>query len=105
MRAVRLSALAGLLLLVGCDRRDLHIESDTSWAGQVDGIGAVAGYRDSTIALEKVKTKVCWSIHKATSAGTLHVWVEDGTWGGVGTDVIADQVTTEPNGILEGCEQ
>ena len=103
MRRAALLPIISTLFIAGCGGRVVHIESDTSWTGTIDGIGQVSGRGGQTFALDAVSTPVCWTITKSTSAGTLRVYSEASTWFGLGEDVEAEQTTTAPNGQVTGC--
>ncbi|MGE5091823.1 MAG: hypothetical protein ACM3OH_06590 [Bacillota bacterium] len=103
LRMAALLPIMSTVLIAGCGGRVIHIESDTSWSGTIDGIGAVSGRGSTTFALDAVSSPVCWTITKLTAAGTLRVYSEASTWFGLGEDIEAEQTTTEPNGDVTGC--
>jgi hypothetical protein len=103
MRIAALLPIVSTLVIAGCGDRVIHIESDTSWSGTIDGVGAVSGRGGKTFALDAVSSPVCWTITKTTEAGTLRVYSEASTWFGLGEDIEAEQTTTEPNGDVTGC--
>jgi hypothetical protein len=103
MRISALLPIVSTLVIAGCGGRVIHIESDTSWSGTIDGIGAISGRGSKTFALDAVSSPICWTITKTTAAGTLRVYSEQSTWFGLGEDIEAEQTTTEPNGDVTGC--
>lgn len=102
---MRLTVLAPAmaLLLASCGGRVVHIESDTTWSGEIDGVGTVTGRGSKTFALDATTSPACFTITKTADAGTLRVYVEQSTWFGIGEDVLAEQTTTEPGGSVTGC--
>jgi hypothetical protein len=100
---MRWLVFAAVVLLCACDKTTLVIESDTSWAGEVDGVGQVADRGHARFELPNSKTENCWSIHKTSSAGTLRAYAEDDTWFGLGSEVDGEATTTAPNGAVQGC--
>ena len=95
--------LPAVLLLCACDKTTLVVESDTSWAGEVDGLGQVADRGTARFELPNAKQELCWSIQKTSSAGTLRAYAEDDTWFGLGSQVDGEATTTAPNGSVQGC--
>jgi hypothetical protein len=92
------------MLLTACADKRLHVESDTSWAGNVDNFGEITGHGNSEVELEASGGRQCWDIHKTTSAGTLRAYVRDKK-NLLGTDTDGDMTTTEANGHVTGCTQ
>ena len=92
-------------LLVGCDKKHLIVESNTSWSGNVSYIGPVSGTGNASIDLSDQPSDVCWELKKDTSAGTLRAYLEDETWFGLGKEFDGDQTTTAPDGMVRGCNQ
>ena len=84
---MRLPALMAVVLLCACNKTTLVIESDTSWAGSIDGVGQVADRGDARFELPNVKQENCWELRKTSSAGTLRAYAEDDTWFGLGSEV------------------
>ena len=103
MRITAFLPIVSTLVIAGCGGRVIHIESDTSWTGTIDGVGAVAGRGSKSFTLDATSSPVCWVITKTTAAGTLRVYSEQSTWFGLGEDIEAEQTTTEPNGDVTGC--
>lgn len=97
--------LLGVLLLCGCSGKTLVVESDTSWAGEIDRQGTVAGTGGHEFALGGYQGEVCWTLAKTTSLGTLRAYARDDTWFGLGSQVDGEAVTTAPNGQVAGCAQ
>lgn len=96
--------LALLVLVMGCGGTTLVVESDTSWAGSVDGSGAIAGrYRAEYDLAGAAGT--CWTVSKTTEAGTLRVYSRTSEWFGLGDEVSGESTTTEPMGTVTGCVQ
>jgi hypothetical protein len=97
--------LVAAVLLSSCGEQILHIESDTAWSGTV-GASAVSG-RGSWEGRLPNRTasrgQVCWRIQKDSDAGTLRVWVEQGTFFGLGNVVESEMTTTAPHGAVSGC--
>ena len=58
MRISALLPIVSTLVIAGCGGRVIHIESDTSWSGTIDGIGAISGRGSKTFALSSRCTKV-----------------------------------------------
>lgn len=94
-----------LLGLAACETKELVIESNTAWAGEITGYGAVAGEGNAVIDLTDAPSDVCWTLRKTTSAGTLRAYLRDETWFGLGNEIDGDQTTTLPNGEIGGCNQ
>ncbi len=105
MRTRALLPIVATLLIAGCGGRVVHIESDTSWTGSIDGFGPISGHGNKTYALDAVSSPVCWTVTKATDAGTLRVYSDRSTFFGLGEEVEAEQTTTAPNGSVSGCVQ
>jgi len=95
----------GVLLLCGCSGKTLVVESNTSWSGEIDRVGTVAGRGGKEFGLSGLRGEVCWVITKSTSLGTLRAYARDDTWFGLGSEVDGEAVTTAPNGRVEGCAQ
>jgi hypothetical protein len=96
-------ALTAVVLLCACDKTTLVIESDTSWAGDIDEVGQVADRGHARFELPNAKRELCWSIRKTSSAGTLRAYAEDETWFGLGSDIDGEASTTAANGVVQGC--
>ena len=105
MRFRWIAPAGAALMLAGCGAQVLHVESDTAWTGTIASIGPVEGRgsRDFELSGSPDRGQVCWSIQKASDAGTLRVWVEQSTWFGLGNDIDADNTTTDPLGVVNGC--
>lgn len=97
--------LLGMLLLCGCSGKTLVVESDTSWSGEIDRVGSVAGRGDGEFDLGGLHGEVCWTLAKTTSLGTLRAYARDDTWFGLGSETDGEAVTTAPNGRVQGCAQ
>jgi hypothetical protein len=89
-------------LLAGCAERTLMIESDTSWSGNVQQVGAINGQGGAELELPSTGGRLCWDLQKGTTAGTLRAYVRDKK-NFFGTDTDGDMATTEPNGLITGC--
>ena len=100
---MRLLALTAVMVLCACDKTTLVVESDTSWAGSVDGVGQVADRGGARFELPDAKRENCWELRKTSSAGTLRAYAEDETWFGLGSEVDGEAITTAPNGMVTGC--
>jgi hypothetical protein len=98
------NGLALLVLLTGCGGTTLVVESDTSWAGSVDGFGAISGRFKAEYELHDADGK-CWTVSKTTEAGTLRVYSKTSEWFGLGDQVSGESTTTEPMGTVTGCVQ
>lgn len=88
-----------LLVLVGCDKPTLYIESDTVWTGRVIGSSStseVEGTGNKTYKLRSGQT--CWSFTKATEQGRLRVFAKIR-----GNRTNGDDRTTQPFGTVNGC--
>jgi hypothetical protein len=96
--------LALLFLAMGCGGTTLVVESDTSWSGSVDGFGPVAGRFKAEYDLGDASGK-CWTVSKATEAGTLRVYSKTSEWFGLGDQVSGESTTTQPMGTVTGCVQ
>jgi hypothetical protein len=94
--------LALLALVMGCGGTTLVVESDTSWAGTVDGFGPISGRLAAEYDLQDAAGK-CWTVSKVTEAGTLRVYAKTSEWFGLGTEVSGDLTTTQPRGTVVGC--
>lgn len=105
MAGYRVAVLVAALALTGCDEKHLIIESDTSWEGTVTYVGDIAGTGDADVDLSDVPSNVCWTVRKLTQEGSLRVYLMDETWFGLGTENDGDQTTTEPTGVVRGCNQ
>ena len=77
---VRRLGLTLLVLVTGCGGTTLVVQSDTSWAGSVDGYGAVSGRFRAEYDLGDAAGR-CWTISKTTEAGTLQVYSKTSEWG------------------------
>lgn len=91
--------------LMGCDSKELVIQSNTGWEGTVAGIGTIAGQGNDVIDLSDAPSDVCWELRKTTSAGVLRAYLRDETWFGLGTEYDGDQATSEPGGQIGGCNR
>jgi hypothetical protein len=96
--------LALLVFVMGCAGTTLVVESDTSWAGSVDGYGAISGRLRAEYDLGDAAGK-CWTVSKATEAGTLRVYSKTSEWFGLGNQVSGESTTTQPMGTVTGCVQ
>jgi hypothetical protein len=96
--------LALLVLLAGCGGTTLVVESDTSWAGSVDGVGAISGSYRAEYDLGDADGK-CWTVSKTSEAGTLRVYSKTSEWFGLGDQVSGNSTTTVPMGTVTGCVQ
>ena len=96
--------LALLALVTGCGGTTLVVESDTSWAGSVDGYGSIAGRFRTEYDLGDADGN-CWTVSKTTEAGTLRVYSKTSEWFGLGDQVSGESTTTEPMGTVVGCVQ
>jgi hypothetical protein len=103
MRLARVLPSLALLALAACGSRELYIESDTQWAGTVQALGNVSGSGTRVIDLNRAPSPVCWTIGKTTSAGTLHVYGRQSSFGGTEVDIVDEGTTTAPNGVVQGC--
>jgi hypothetical protein len=95
----------GVVLLAGCSGKTLHIESNTTWVGNIEQFGDIAGRGNAAYDLGGTYGLICWKINKTTSLGLLRVFSDDKTWFGLGSEVDGDQTTTAPNGEVTGCSQ
>ncbi len=97
--------LVAALLLASCGEQILHIESDTSWTGTIDGslVSGRGAYEGRLPNRTAGRGSVCWSIEKDSDAGTLKAWVEQGTFFGLGNVVESEMTTTAPHGVVSGC--
>ena len=96
-------ALAVLTILVmGCGGSHLVVDSDTSWAGNVDGFGAISGQGKADYDLRDAG-RLCWEIAKLTDAGTLRAYSTTSEWFGLGTEINGEATTTAPRGTVRGC--
>lgn len=107
---MRLRLLAVPLLaawLAGCDTKELIVESNTAWRATFanSDIQPIQGSGNSVIDLADAPSNVCWEVQKLTSAGTLRAYLRDETWFGIGVEYDGDQTTTEPGGIVGGCNR
>jgi hypothetical protein len=97
-------SLALLAFVLGCGGTTLVVDSDTSWAGTVDGYGPISGRLKAEYDLQDAGGR-CWTVSKATEAGTLRVYSKRSEWFGLGTEVSGEATTTEPMGTVTGCVQ
>jgi hypothetical protein len=95
-------SLAVLACMMGCGGTTLVVDSDTSWAGSVDGYGTIAGHLKAEYDLPAGGGQ-CWTISKATEAGTLRVYSKTSEWFGLGNEVSGESTTTQPMGTVTGC--
>jgi hypothetical protein len=97
--------LVAALLLASCGEQILHIESDTSWTGTIDGspVSGRGSYEGRLPNRTAARGSVCWRIEKDSDAGTLRAWVEQGTFFGLGNVVESEMTTTAPHGVVSGC--
>jgi hypothetical protein len=95
-----LYALPLLALLAACADGEVHVESDTSWQGTIDGIGAVEGTGDRVFEVS-VGDDTCWQLTKTGPNGVLRAYGREKTI--LGTDIADDATTTEPGGTVAGC--
>ncbi len=86
-----------------CGDKVLYVESNASWAGTVDGIGAVTGTGSADFDVAEVDGEVCWTLHKTTLAGTLRAYVKDEGAFGASSDIEGLETTSEPYGEIGGC--
>ena len=93
-----------LAFVMGCGGSTLVVDSDTSWAGSVDGYGAISGRLRAEYDLG-AGAGHCWTVSKATEAGTLRVYSDRSEWFGLGNEVSGESTTTEPMGTVTGCVQ
>jgi hypothetical protein len=100
---MRFLAVTAVVLLCACNKTTLVVESDTSWAGSIEGVGQVADRGDARFELPDLKRESCWELRKTSSAGTLRAYAEDDTWFGLGSEIDGEAVTTAPNGVVRGC--
>jgi hypothetical protein len=87
------------LALVGCDKPDLVIESDTVWTGNVIGSSStsqVEGSDNKTYQLRSGQT--CWNFKKATEQGNLRAYAKVR-----GNRTSGDERTSAPFGSISGC--
>ena len=96
--------LAVLALVMGCGGVTLVVDSDTSWAGTVDGYGAISGHLRTEYDLGDAGSS-CWTVSKLTEAGTLRVYSDRSEWFGIGNEVSGESTTTQPMGTVTGCVQ
>lgn len=95
----KVALAAVVLLLVGCDKPTLYIESDTGWTGRVNGSGSaseVEGSGNKTYELRSGQT--CWNFKKSTEQGTLRAYAKIR-----GNRTNGDDRTTQPFGEVNGC--
>jgi hypothetical protein len=93
-----------LPLLMGCGGTTLVVESDTSWAGSVEGYGAISGRLKAEYDLGDA-AGACWTVSKTTEAGTLRVYAETSQWFGLGNQVSGEATTAQAMGTVTGCVQ
>jgi hypothetical protein len=96
--------LAVLAFVAGCGGTTLVVDSDTSWAGSVDGYGAISGRLEAQYDLGDAG-KECWTVSKTTDAGTLRVYSKTSQWFGLGDEVSGESTTAQPMGTVTGCVQ
>ncbi len=96
--------LAVLAFVMGCGGATLVVDSDTSWAGTVDGYGAISGRLRAEYDLGDAGGH-CWTVSKVTEAGTLRVYSNRSEWFGIGNEVSGESTTTQPMGTVTGCVQ
>ena len=96
--------LALLVLATGCGGTTLVVESDTSWAGTVEGYGPISGRLRAEYDLGDAAGR-CWTVSKATEAGTLRAYSRTSEWFGLGSQVSGESTTTRPMGAVTGCVQ
>jgi len=94
--------LAVLACVIGCGGTTLVVDSDTAWAGSVDGYGAISGRFRAEYDLG-AGSGHCWTVSKATAAGTLRVYSKTSEWFGLGNEVSGESTTTQPMGTVTGC--
>jgi hypothetical protein len=94
--------LTMLAFVMGCGGTTLVVDSDTSWTGSVDGYGAISGRLSAEYDL-RAGGGQCWTVSKATEAGTLRVYSKTSEWFGLGTEVNGESTTTQPMGTVTGC--
>ena len=94
--------LAVLALVMGCGGTTLVVDSDTAWAGRVDEFGAISGRLKAQYDLQDAAGQ-CWTVSKATEAGTLRVYSKTSQWFGLGEEVNGESTTTRPMGTVTGC--
>ena len=96
--------LVVLAFLMGCGGTTLVVESDTSWAGTVQGYGTISGRLRAEYDLGDPNGQ-CWTVSKTTEAGTLRVYSKTSEWFGLGTEVSGESTTTQSLGTVTGCVQ
>jgi hypothetical protein len=60
------------ILATGCGGTHLVVDSDTSWAGSIDGFGSISGKGSAEYDMLDAG-RLCWTVSKTTEAGTLRV--------------------------------
>ena len=94
--------VGALFLCAACGGTELHVESNTTWSGHINGSSG-ASYDGSGNEVFKLETGVltCWSFQKQTPAGSLRVYAVEG--GIFGTGKAGDATTTAQYGVVSGC--
>ena len=97
----RFTLLTTALVLVGCDKPTLYVESNTAWTGRVGGSDAqysaeVQGEGNKVYELRSGTT--CWEFRKLTADGTLRAYATKR-----GNRTEGDDKTTQPFGQIAGC--
>jgi hypothetical protein len=87
-------------ILAACADGEVHVESDTSWEGTVEGIGAVEGTGDRIFEVT-VGDDTCWRLTKTGPNGVLRAYGR--TKSLFGTDITDDATTTRAGGTVAGC--
>ena len=90
------------LMLAACGGSHLVVDSDTSWAGSVDGFGPISGQGRAEYDL-KDAGRLCWTVSKRTDAGTLRVYSTTSEWFGLGEEISGEAKTNAPLGTVTGC--
>jgi hypothetical protein len=88
-------------LVMGCGGTHLVVDSDTSWAGSVDGYGAISGHGHAEYDIDA--SHRCWTVQKLSEAGTLRAYATTSEWFGLGDEVNGEARTTAPQGSVRGC--
>lgn len=95
--------LVASIFLASCGDTVVRIESDTTWAGTIEG-NNVSGRGDATFTMSANGAGGnCVTIRKTTEAGTLRVIIEQATWFDLGNEIHFEGTTTEPMGTVTGC--
>jgi len=93
MRWVPVLLACAALMLCGCSRQ-IEVQSDTSWTGNLNG-GSVEGRGYQTYTLKFENNVSCYVFQKQTEAGFLRVKAKKGQ---------ADEPsTTAAYGVVSGC--